>query len=392
MLLGMLKRPVGFVLFAALLGGMGLASQGPAPASCANISPDNVDDCVRINEIQVLGTHNSYHLAPPPPVMGWMGERSRNIDYSHRPLEEQLSRLNIRKLELDVFADPAGGRVAQPAALRLVKGLDPVPPELRRPGFKVLHTPDLDYRTTCGTLKACLTIVRDWSRTHPWHVPIMIMIEAKDSPVQDPQGIGYVQPLPIRVAELRALDEEIRSVFEADHLLTPDRVRGRHRTLPEALASNGWPRLRDARGKVLFALDNTDQHRTDYLHGSPTLEGRVLFVSSSPGEPSAAFLKMNDVLTEESIIRQRVRDRFLVRTRADIPTEEARSGNTARRDAAFRSGAHYVSTDYPEVSPFGSGYLAVLPGGQGLAARCNPVNAPAGCSSDWLERRPGGPR
>ena len=341
---------------------------------------------MRVNEIQVLGTHNSYHLAPEPPVMAWIGERGRNIDYSHRPLDEQLSRLNIRKLELDVFADPDGGRFAEPAAFRLVKGLEPVGPELRTPGFKVIHTPDLDYRTTCTTLKRCLAIVRDWSRAHPWHVPIMIMIEAKDSPVQDPTEYRLREAAADRrggVARARRRDS---LGVHTEHVLTPDRVRGRHRTLAQAIATDGWPRLRDARGKILFALDNTDQHRLDYLQGNPSLEGRVLFVSSPPGDPSAAFLKMNDVLSEASAIQQRVREGFLVRTRADIPTEEARTGSTIRRDGAFRSGAQYVSTDYPETSPFGSGYRAALPDSDG-PARCNPVNAPAGCRSEWLESR-----
>jgi Phosphoinositide phospholipase C, Ca2+-dependent len=80
-----------------------------------------------------------------------------------------------------------------------------------------------------------------------------------------------------------------------------------------------------------------------------------------------------------------VRNRYLIRTRADIPTDEARSGSTTRRDSAFRSGAQYVSTDYPAESPFGSGYLARLPGAENLAARCNPVNAPTGCRNEWLE-------
>ncbi|MDQ3212742.1 MAG: phosphatidylinositol-specific phospholipase C1-like protein, partial [Acidobacteriota bacterium] len=122
--------------------------------------------------------------------------------------------------------------------------------------------------------------------------------------------------------------------------------------------------------------------------GNPSLEGRMLFVSSAPPEPSAAFLKMNDVLADEAVIVQRVRAGFLVRTRADIPTEEARTGSTIRRDGAFRSGAPYISTDYPETSPFGSGYRATLPDAAGIAARCNPVNAPAGCRSEWLERAP----
>jgi hypothetical protein len=362
-------------------------SQTAKPVTdCGTITAGNLDDCVRLNEIQVLGTHNSYHVAPPPAILAMLGPQATDIEYTHRPLTEQLSRLGIRQFELDVFADPDGGRFAAPAAIRIAAGLEPPGPALRKPGFKVLHTQDVDYRTTCETLVMCLTTIRDWSRSHPWHLPIQIQIEAKDRVPDRPAGVSFVEPVPIGVAEFRALDAEIRSVFDAAHLITPDRVRGARATLEQAIRSDGWPRLRAARGKILFALDNTDHHRIDYLQGNPSLEGRVLFVSSDPGEPSAAFIKMNEALgDEEARIRQHVRAGFLIRTRADIPTAEARSGDTKRRDSAFRSGAHYVSTDYPEASPFGSGYLARLPGAERLAARCNPVNAPSGCRDEWLE-------
>jgi Phosphoinositide phospholipase C, Ca2+-dependent len=362
---------------------------GGTIADCSTITAENSDDCVRLNQIQVLGTHNSYHIAPAPVMLAALGARGTNIEYTHRPLTEQLSQLGIRKFELDVFADPEGGRFARPAAFRMVKGLDPVDPRLLEPGFKVLHTQDIDYRTTCSTLKGCLSSIRDWSRSNPWHVPIMIMIEVKDGTLDDPDNVGFVQPVRVGAAELRALDSEIKSVFDEDSVVTPDRVRGKRATLSEAIQSDGWPVLRAARGKILFALANTDEHRTDYLAGNPSLEGRMLFVSSTPGEPSAAFIKMNEALgDEEDRIRQQVQGGYLIRTRADIPTEEARTGSTTRRDSAFRSGAQYVSTDYPEVSAFGSGYWARLPGAEELAARCNPVNAPVGCRDEWLEPAP----
>ena len=346
----------------------------------------NVDDCVRLNQIQVLGTHNSYHVAPVPAMREWLGPRGPALDYTHKPLTAQLTELGVRQFELDVFADPEGGRFTQPAAPRIVTGIEPAGPEMRSPGFKVRHMPDLDYGTTCPTLVSCLAAIRDWSRANPWHVPIMIMIEVKDQALSDPDSHGFVKPLPVDAAALRELDREILSVFDQSHLVTPDRVRGRHSTLSAALQADGWPLLRAVRGKVLFALDNTDDHRADYLRDNSSLEGRVLFVSSPPGEPSAAFVKMNEVLgDDEERIRQTVRSGYIVRTRADIPTEEARNGNTTRRDAAFRSGAQFVSTDYPENSPFGSGYRARLPGAERLPARCNPVTAPPACRNEWLE-------
>lgn len=366
---------------------VGEAEQVARASRCATITADNTDDCVHLNEIQVLGTHNSYHIAPEPKILAVLGERARNIEYTHEPLVEQLSRQGIRKFELDVFADPEGGRYAKPWAVQNIEALDPVGPEMLEPGFKVIHTQDVDFRTTCSTLKKCLTAISDWSRSNSWHVPIMVMIEAKDAVVADRNGIKFVKPLRVGAAEFRVLDAEIRSVFSEGHLLTPDDVRGRHATLWQAIQSDGWPTLKASRGKVLFALDNTDEHITDYLGGSAALEGRVLFVSSEPGQPSSGFLKLNEALGEEGKqIHQRVLDGFLIRTRADIPTDEARSGSTIRRESAFRSGAHYVSTDYPDVSPFGSGYRARLPGAEHLTARCNPVNAPAGCRDEWLER------
>ena len=362
-------------------------------AGCPSITAANVDDCVRLNEIQVLGTHNSYHLAQVPAMLTALGPRAKELNYTHKPLAEQLSTLGVRQFELDVFADPAGGAFARPAALRTVKGAVEPGPGLGQPGFKVLHVPDIDYRTTCSTLVSCLTEIRDWSRAHPRHVPIMIMIELKDTPLADPDGVGYVIPAPIDAAQLQVLDREIRSVFEERHLITPDRVRGRHSTLSAAIQADGWPLLRDARGKVLFAMDNTDAHRAEYLRGTPSLEGRVMFVSADPGGPAAAFLKMNEATGEnEERIRRNVANRFLVRTRADEPAEEAYSGSTVRRDSAFRSGAQFVSTDYPEVSPFGSGYSARLPGAGQLPARCNPVSAPDGCRSEWLEPATPAPR
>lgn len=372
-------------VWSAAIGGAQLKAPSVKNA-CGKITEATLDDCVRLNQIQLLGTHNSYHLAPAPPVLAVLGAQGESIDYSHRPLTEQLSRLAIRQFELDVFADPDGGRYAAPAALSMVDGLTPPGSELKRPGFKVLHTQDTDFRTTCSTLIACLTEIRDWSRVNPRHVPIQIQIEAKDGVLEDRYGLRFVKPISIGADEFLALDREIRTVFSEEHLITPDRVRGKRATLAEAVRLDGWPRLREARGKVLFALDNTDEHRTAYLAGNPSLEGRVLFVSSSPGEPSAGFIKMNEALGEdEARIRQRVQEGYLVRTRADIPTVEARNGSSTRRDSAFRSGAHYVSTDYPEPSPFGSGYIARLPGAEQQPARCNPVNAPVGCRNEWLE-------
>ena len=76
--------------------------------------------------------------------------------------------------------------------------------------------------------------------------------------------------------------------------------------------------------------------------------------------------------------------------KADANTEQARSGDIKRRDAALASGAQFVSTDYPAPDPaLGTGYFVQLPGGSPV--RCNPINAPAGCDQLVLEHRGGTP-
>jgi len=346
-------------------------------------------DELRINHIQVLGTHNSYKLKPHPELVNQLNEQmdgwSRNIDYEHRPLAEQLEELGIRQFELDVFADTAGGLFSEPAGALLAGDEEFLnAEEMAEPGFKVLHGQDLDYRTTCMTLVSCISEIRDWSLANPTHLPLFILIEAKDGKMEDRGSIQFTEPIAFTRELLHGLDDEIRDVFEESHLITPDNVRGEFATLEDAVTTEGWPALADSRGKVMFALDNTGHHKDLYLEGNPNLENRVLFVSSEPGEPTAGFIKMNNVMDQGDQIKEYTAGGFLVRTRSDIPTNEARSGDTTRRDLALESGAQFISTDYAEESPYGSGYIVTLPGAGGNV-RCNPISAPKECKNEILK-------
>ncbi|MGI8710409.1 MAG: Ca2+-dependent phosphoinositide-specific phospholipase C, partial [Acidimicrobiales bacterium] len=80
-------------------------------------------------------------------------------------------------------------------------------------------------------------------------------------------------------------------------------------------------------------------------------------------------------------------DGYVVRSRADADTKQARDNDTSTRDAALASGAQWVSTDYPVPGlavGFTSPYFAEIPGG--TVARCNPVNAPPSCVSSELDK------
>jgi Phosphoinositide phospholipase C, Ca2+-dependent len=336
---------------------------------------------VRLNEIQVLASHNSYHVEPEPTLFAalqaFLGDAALGLQYTHRPLADELD-AGVRQIELDVFVDdPAGGRYADPVLVPSL-GLAPVDPAFAEPGLKVFHVQEVDYRSTCTAFVDCLTQVRDWSDAHPDHLPVTIQIEAKDGTIVDP-GLGFVTPLPWTSSSFGALESEIASVFPADRVLTPAEVRGRFPTLADAVRAGRWPRLADVRGQVMFVLDDKGAKRDAYRAQVPDLADRSVFVDVPDTDPDAAVTVVNDPIGDGSRIRELVEAGFIVRTRADADTVQARTGDTAMRDAALAGGAHFVSTDY--VWPddrLGTGYVVDLPGE--TAARCNPVNAPRQCA------------
>lgn len=378
----------GVALAAALLAGIVFSSS-------VSSAPKAGKSLLRMNQIQVIGTHNSYHRELSPQeeaeydeIVNRPGDYQEFLAYSHATIPRQLASQDVRGLELDLFPDPEGGLYAEPLVRKRL-GLGPLPdPAWREPGIKVFHISDLDYETTCVQLTTCLEQVRAFSDANPGHVPVLIMLELKQS---DPRAVaqgGVVAP-PWDKDRLDALDAEIRSVFGEGEMITPDDVRRQPLTLEQSVLHYGWPDLDESRGQVVFLLDNSGTPNELYAAGRPNLEGRVIFTNSTPGRPDAAFLKRNEPRGENTaIIQDLVRKGYLIRTRSDLPLSTVRSGDTAMLEAALASGAHLISTDFPEAgmsARYGSDFVARFPDGSTI--RCNPVNAPKNCRNDGLERR-----
>jgi Phosphoinositide phospholipase C, Ca2+-dependent len=353
------------------------AAQAPPDDACAR---KWLDENLHVNDLLSIGTHNSYKAAIPDAEMAQLRARSPRaaitLDYSHRPLNEALDD-GARQLELDIYYDPEGGRFSDPLAPRaLGQRLDAgMVAELAKPGFKVMHVPDVDFRSTCVRFVTCLQTVKSWSDAHPEHVPIVILINAKDD--ASPLGKAGAAVAKFDSVAFDALDAEIAAVFTDNDLITPDQVQGRHATLREAVLAGGWPKLRDARGRVFFALDEAPQKVAIYRGERSSLEGRRMFVNIDENSPAAAYITLNEPPAQAKRIRAAVEAGFIVRTRADADTIEARAGKTERREIALGSGAQYVSTDYMRPDPRFPGYSARLP--DGATTICNPVRAQNKC-------------
>jgi len=359
---------------------LGLLVALPAPAQSE----------LRLNHIQVIGSHNSYKEAIDPALLEMIRtrdpQRATELDYHHVSLTEQLE-LGLRNLELDVFHDPEGGRFATPYGIQMMqtRGARPASYDplgtMHEPGFKVLHIQDIDFRSTCLTLQLCLEELKLWSDASPDHLPIFITINAKDDQIALP---GFATPLPFNAAALDALDAAIRATLPEDKLLLPDHVRGSHATLPEAIRTEGWPSLDEVRGRFVFILDEGGRKQTAYLAEHPSLQDRTMFVAAPKDSPAAAIFILNDPIGQADQIQRLAQDGFIIRTRADSGTLEARANDITRRDAAFSSGAHLISTDYYLPNPaFETDYQVRLP--ENLIALCHPLTAPAGCDTSDIE-------
>jgi hypothetical protein len=322
----------------------------PAAAQACNdhCSPAWMDANLRLEQLQVVGTAESYKQKPDSAVMGLirMGGKkdAEALDYGLPTLAEQLDD-DVRALSFDVAYDPQGGLLKDPAGAGMAMDLLPADyiAAMSKPGFKVVHVLDVDYRSSCLALADCLRQVSDWSKAHPGHLPIVIALKTNDARTPMP---GATRPLACDETAMNALESEIRAAFTPDQLITPDQVQGQYATLREAVLAHAWPKLGAARGKVVFVLDDSAAKAKAYQGARRSLEGRTMFVASEENAPLAAFLFLPDPLQDGARIRAAVQAGFIVATRADEDTLEARLNKTARRDAAFASGAQIVETDF----------------------------------------------
>jgi hypothetical protein len=193
------------IALASLLGGFLSVAHGQSATG---------ESALKLNQIQIIGTHNSYHagIAPSESKL-WeanYAEAYKGLDYRHQPLAQQFDS-GIRQIELDVYADSKGGLYAHPSGPLMVAAAH-FPPDsdfdpngvMAKSGFKVMHIQDIDYRSTCQPFTACLAQVRQWSLTHLGHIPIFILVETKQG---KPRGeLHLTEPEPFTSSTFDALE------------------------------------------------------------------------------------------------------------------------------------------------------------------------------------------
>jgi hypothetical protein len=317
----------------------------------------DVPDDLKINQIQYLGSHNSYRLKTNQELFDFITDLSNilpaefnsiELDYEHLPLQTQLRNYGIRQLEIDLYLDQQGGLFYSRRGNGFIdQELESGIPELLQPGIKVMHIPDVDYHAHQLTFIDNLKEIKTWSDRYPEHIPVFILIELKETSIHSflPTG-GFAQTESWEnAAALASLESEILAVFDREEILLPDDVRGNYNTLNEAVLNDNWPTIGESRGKVVF-LHNNNNITNIYTMGAPSLENKLLFTNGTPGDDDAAFVMSNQIESTFGEINILAEQGYLIRTRSDAGTYEARNNDYSKWTLALQSGAHFISTDY----------------------------------------------
>ncbi len=284
-------------------------------------------DNVRLNEIAVIGTHNSYQLltftfkraivkALRLITFGYVEDKS---DFEMDTLTEQLEQ-GVRNLEIDIETVDDNGNVS----------------------FIVTHDPLIDNVSSCYDFSKCLEEIALWSDHNPGHIPVYLLIEPKG----DVPEIKNMKNFSAEYA--LEFDKVIREVL-GDRLLTPDDAMGEFESFGEMREADGWPTLKESAGKIIVIL-HPCSITEDYINTDPSIRTQAMFPALRFGDadrPCTSFIlenNPNDAVKNNTIAVDE--KRIMVRTRADDYPDFSEE----RYAATDVCRSHIITTDYPPRS------------------------------------------
>lgn len=346
------------------------------------ITKENAFDDLKINQMQFVGSHNSYRLKTNPKILNFLFSiqsflpddlNPASLDYEHLTITEQLNDYGLRNLEIDIYNDPNGGQFSKRKLNAIVgESIEANIPALFEPGFKVLHIPDADYNTHNNTFKSAIQEIKNWSDAHQEHLPIFVYIEPKETSIENfLPFLPFTSIIPYTLQSMDELDGEIKSIFgeNLENVFSPDEMIDNYPSLEAAALAKNWPTLKETRGKILFIIGGSDDFNKKYATNHPNLSNRACFLFSKPGKPEAAFLLENEAIKDKLKIESLVKKGYMVRTFTDN-TNEAKNNDYTKSIAALNSGAQILTTDYYRPDERWSTYKFRLP--NGATAQINP--------------------
>ena len=325
---------------------------------CSSCNAQHADS-IRLNDIRILASHNSYKKKPDPKVLRFLTRFKKRLgedldpiqlDYGHEKLTIQLDSFNIRGFEFDLAYDPNGGAYAKRRINYFIPGLKQKSKDSRlyQPGIKLLHIADIDYETNYLTFKEALIELRNWSTDNPNHIPLFVNLEIKRASPGDYSKflnrIGFKKAPLTDTNIFEVIENEIFSIFSEDSIIfKPQDLKENFESIQQRLDNSGWPKLNDCLGKIIFIIDgDIEGYYADLMNKNDSC---LMFIYTEPHNESCAFIIRNEPIGNEKEIND-LSDKYIVRTRTDAGTIEARNMDYTKYNAAFESQAQIVSTDY----------------------------------------------
>jgi hypothetical protein len=280
-----------------------------------------LSDEVKLNELQYMGTHNSYKtgISKQSSNLFKYVEFTTKYEYSFDTLTEQLNH-GIRSFELDLLKVPT------------------------EEGYYIecSHKYLSDNMSSAIDLLKGLQEIAMWSAYNENHLPIIILLEPKY------KGITAA-PAALKVEDIFALGDDMRDIF-GDTLITPADLLGDYDGFDALRNDNGYPTISNMLGKVIFALHN-DKLTTKYAQSDLTMQTQAIFpmprIQSMDKIQNysnlTCFALQNDAMGAEKFEKLIDEGNFIVRTRLDsFPIYSELS-----IEKAIISKANILSTDYP---------------------------------------------
>lgn len=298
-----------------------------------------LDGGIKFNELSFIATHNSYEIESVPAYTKMCSAISNIVPnliengsgtLNHETLTQQLN-CGIRSFEIDVEAGKSFGKTS----------------------FYCMHSPVLTMTTSCYDFSLALKEICMWSDYNPNHLPITIMIEAKEK---------FVPMCNLRwfsVEYAQELDSFLRKNL-GDKLFTPADMLRDYGSFYEMRQNDDWCKVSDMLGKVIVLFHFSDEITPQYIELDPSIKTQAMFpamVAAHADNSYTAFIITNDAVSARDTNKSMVADKKLVvRTRADTHP----SFSEERKAAAMASCSQIMSTDFPIKSFKQDGYYVAF--------------------------------
>ena len=285
-----------------------------------------IEDGVKLNEIAILGTHNSYQTLATKETRFLMNiieaitfEKFglNTFDFEMDTLTEQLE-MGIRNVEIDIETLDKDNKIE----------------------FKVTHNSIVDNASSAYDFTKAMEEIKLWSDNNPDHIPVIIIVEPKSFVIE----VNGMKKFSLDYA--KEVDEILENTL-GDSLLTPKDMLRDYASFKEMRENDDWLTLKEAQGKILVLLHDCDVTES-YIALDESIKTQKMFPMlryDDRNESYTSFILENDAWNADSRKSESIDEcKLIVRTRADKYPDYS----DERYEVTENCGSQIITTDFPE--------------------------------------------